>query len=66
MISDNRIGIIDSLIANSLNEENVQSPPRVRGIFLPPLRASEIAPKTGIGAVTVRVFAVKACIRVLV
>ncbi|KAF9648246.1 hypothetical protein BDM02DRAFT_3096843 [Thelephora ganbajun] len=43
MISDKRVEAIDSLIASSLNEENVQSPPR-----------------TGIGAVTVRVFAVKA------
>ena len=33
MISDKRIEAIDSLIANSLSEENVQSPPRVRKYF---------------------------------
>lgn len=59
MISDKRIDVIDSLIANSLNEENVQSPPRVREMLLPPFRPFETASKTGIGAVTVRAFAVK-------
>jgi DNA mismatch repair protein MSH4 len=66
MISDKRIEAIDSLIASSLNEENVQSPPRVREVFTPHFVPLKQCPQTGIGAVTVRVFAVKVsppCIR---
>lgn len=33
MISDKRIEAIESLIATSLNEENVQNPPRVSKVF---------------------------------
>jgi hypothetical protein len=33
MISDKRVEAIDSLIASSLNEENIQNPPRVREVF---------------------------------
>lgn len=42
MISDKRIEAIDSLIASGLNEENVQSPPRVSEALWPLLCASEI------------------------
>ena len=47
MISDKRIEAIDSLIANSLSEENVQSPPRVREVLLPLLNVSETVPIDG-------------------
>ena len=47
MISDKRIEAIDLLIANSLNEESVQSPPRVREVFPSPLRAFETVPTDG-------------------
>jgi len=47
MISDKRIEAIDSLIASSLNEENVQSTPRVREVFPPPLRTFETVSTDG-------------------
>jgi hypothetical protein len=60
MISDKRVEAIDSLIASSLNEENIQNPPRVREVFpLSNFIPLKQCPQTGIGAVTVRVFAVK-------
>lgn len=60
MISDQRIEAIESLIASGLNEENVQNPPRVSEISWPYFVPLKRCLQTGIGAVTVRVFAVKA------
>lgn len=63
MISDKRIETIDSLIASSLSEESVKNPPRVRETFTPLyFEALRRCSQTGIGAVTARVFAVKASI----
>jgi DNA mismatch repair protein MSH4 len=59
MISDKRIEAIESLIASSLNEENVQNPPRASKSLRFTLRGFETVLQTGIGAITVRVFAVK-------
>lgn len=40
MISDERIGAIESLVASGLNEENVQNPPKVSGATLVPYLVS--------------------------
>jgi len=47
MISDKRIEAIDSLISSSLDEGNVQSPPRVREVLLPLLNTFETVPIDG-------------------
>lgn len=59
MINDNRLEAIENLIASGLNEENVQNPPRVSKKFGIPRRDLDADLQTGLGAVTVRVFAVK-------